>query len=100
MLTIRTISALSLISGLTLALTTGCLSEAEAPEDGAEYGETLRPVAGTLVGWRVGYSADGNQHDWDDLHATPMSLALLHRAGLKSNAAVSSAAATAPATPR
>ena len=34
--------------------------------------------------WRVGYSADGNQHDPDDWHASPMSLALLHRAGLKS----------------
>lgn len=33
--------------------------------------------------WRIGYSADGNQHDADDWHASPMSLALLHAAGQK-----------------
>jgi hypothetical protein len=35
-------------------------------------------------GYRIAYSADGNQHDHDDLHASPMALALLHRAGMKS----------------
>ena len=32
--------------------------------------------------FRVAVSADGNQHDADDWHASPMILALLHRAGL------------------
>ncbi len=44
-----------------------------------------KPCKGTPTGtWRVGYSADGNQHDPDDWHASPMALAVLHRAGLKS----------------
>ncbi|MBN2802130.1 MAG: hypothetical protein JXR91_03450 [Deltaproteobacteria bacterium] len=32
-------------------------------------------------GWRIAYSSDGNQHDPDDWHASPMGLALIYRAG-------------------
>lgn len=40
--------------------------------------------SGGSTNYRIAYSADGNQHDYDDLHASPMTLALLHRAGLES----------------
>lgn len=33
--------------------------------------------------YRIGYSADGNQHDADDWHASPLTLAMLASAGLK-----------------
>ena len=40
-------------------------------------------AAGTTATFGIAYSCDGNQHDHDDFHASPMSLALIAEKGLK-----------------
>lgn len=40
-------------------------------------------ASGTVTTFSIAYSCDGNQHDHDDFHASPMSLALIAEKGLK-----------------
>jgi hypothetical protein len=54
-----------------------------ATTSGSETTSGSTGSTGAGFGYRIGYSGDGNQHDPDDWHASPMALALLHEAGMK-----------------
>lgn len=44
---------------------------------------TPRPAPGDGCDYWIAYDADGNEYDYDDIHATAMSLALIAQAGLQ-----------------
>ena len=98
----HTFTNVSVPTGATLAVESNAVSNGLIPEgDGFAYARgrwttlTLSPSgegggtgggsSGDVVSMpagRIAYSADGNEHDRDDIGATPMSLFILHIAGL------------------
>ncbi len=51
---------------------------------GSAAAGTAGSAGAPSTGFALAYSADGNQHDYDDWHASPMALALIARANLRS----------------